>query len=763
MSLLKSLSPLICKAKKLVTDDLALAYLEERHDELFREARINLNLLQTTHTGQTTSVAATAIRLAATLTPMPLSVEGTLSPIFQQVKLTGGDAAAVSYSLRNFCEGVAYAKSDTILRPNAYAELVNSLEQRLRDLAKLRPDQPALLANLLEFLREVTWCIPVLEAGVSLYDQARLCAAIAVVFGIQAATQKNIEQEGEPLFVLAVGDVSGIQAHIYRIRSTSTGTGALAKRLRARSLEVALSAEAMARDILTTLQLPITQRIMGAGGKFYLLLPEGSATTDALSNVRNEWEQHSLEQGATLIPHIVWESFTSRDFDRFKTVVQRVHRRLASAKLQPLSSQVASPFLFGGGQTEPCAAYGFVPASAGSHVSKQAERDRAIGTRLPRVQALTFTVAAPSTDPPICLPKSNVQLGQADGETLRNTFDFTPAPTTWEVRPLLGHLPTVRDALEATTYDLATYEAWLADKGVESRDDSDGQSRISEHDPLTFGALAALSEGVPLLGALMLDADRMGEAFTKGLPDAGISQVAALSRMVETFFAAEVATLIRSPKTYSEILGYNEADRWKTAAYPLIYSVYAGGDDLFLLGPWHALLHFAQDLNLLFQRYTVQPDFSLSGGFALVRPKLPVVQVSEQLQDLERQAKAANQNALRNMQPTGHLALFGQVVPWAELTELGAWKTKLVNDLESDTVSRAQCYRWLKLFNQFQKTDDPALAMRYKPLLRYALRPQGESSRELYHEYQDLLNHTHPAWRYLGVWVQWALYSLRES
>lgn len=77
-------------------------------------------------------------------------------------------------------------------------------------------------------------------------------------------------------------------------------------------------------------------------------------------------------------------------------------------------------------------------------------------------------------------------------------------------------------------------------------------------------------------------------------------------------------------------------------------------------------------------------------------------------------------------------------------------------------MSKAQCYRWLKLHSEYQQAEDPALAMRYKPLLRYALRPQGESSHQLYADYQDLLNHEHPAWRYLSVWVQWTLYSLRE-
>ena len=88
--------------------------------------------------------------------------------------------------------------------------------------------------------------------------------------------------------------------------------------------------------------------------------------------------------------------------------------------------------------------------------------------------------------------------------------------------------------------------------------------------------------------------------------------------------------------------------------------------------------------------------------------------------------------------------------------------TELVSDLQEGRVSRAQAYRWLKLHAQYSSVqDEPALAMRYKPLLRYALRPQGQ--KELYTTYQDLLNHEHPAWRYLNVWVQWGLYSLREG
>jgi CRISPR-associated protein Csm1 len=58
---------------------------------------------------------------------------------------------------------------------------------------------------------------------------------------------------------------------------------------------------------------------------------------------------------------------------------------------------------------------------------------------------------------------------------------------------------------------------------------------------------------------------------------------------------------------------------------------------------------------------------------------------------------------------------------------------------------------------------DEGERMAYKPLLAYALRRVREKDEETWKGYLKLLDHMDPAWRYLPVWVQWALYLERRA
>lgn len=290
MSLLYHSAVFVRQANQLVSDDAALEHLVSRHAPLFQGTRADELLRAVVADQQGSSEAAVHLANAyANPQPERLQPSAGLLPIFQQVEVTGSGHDSGTYTPRAFAEGVAYPDKS----PPAYGDLARLFDSRLSALAARRPDSGALLANLSGFLHEVAWCVPVSGAAVSLYDHARLAAAIAGVFGALMTQSRPIDDERRALFMLVVGDVSGIQNHIYRIRSSPTGTGALAKRLRARSLEVALSTEAMGRDILRALKLPLTQRIMGAGGKFYLLLPNDDATLGALEEVKERWEGSS--------------------------------------------------------------------------------------------------------------------------------------------------------------------------------------------------------------------------------------------------------------------------------------------------------------------------------------------------------------------------------------------------------------------------------------------------------------------------------------
>jgi len=655
--------------------------------------------------------------------------------------------------------GAAYPHSKAVVSCDTYWRVAGRLDERLAELAKLNPGPQALLSNLLGIFQELLWNIPSDTQGepdVSLFDHLRLTGAIAAALWDYHGGNPSIEalkDEQPAKFLLVLGDLGGIQGHIYRIQGAQAGVGGLAKRLRARSLEVSLAAEAMGLELLQRCGLTPLQRIMSAGGKFYLLLPNTPKVQNALNQVRQEWEEWALRQGATLLPFLAGYPFAPLGFKNFSQVLQQAHRVLAEVKLRPLQSQFGDFYLSPGQQSlRPCQACGARPAqSADSSLCNGCERDGEVGRLIPKRTKIGF-FAQDAPRPHYRFPGLRVALEESDQYTLRTRQNFAPAARPWEVRLLAGHIPTLEDALRLGSWpNLAEYQAWAKEQGL--WEEEEGGRR--EGDPLTLAELAEFSTGAKYLGALMLDADRMGEAFATGFVDkegnnhSSPSRIASLSRMLEVFFAGEVLELIKNPKTYQKRLGWDDLTAGEKARrYPLIYSVYAGGDDLLLLGPWDALLEFALDLEALYRKFTQHPQLTLSGGFVLVNPSLPIPLLAEAVQEAEKAAKDAGRDCLH---------LFGQSVRWGELRGLVRWVRDFQRHLRAEGakgMTSALAYRLLRLWKGHQDEDE-ARRMRYKPLLAYALREREAGVRE---HYLQLTDHTIPAWQHLPVWLQWGLY-----
>lgn len=73
----------------------------------------------------------------------------------------------------------------------------------------------------------------------------------------------------------------------------------------------------------------------------------------------------------------------------------------------------------------------------------------------------------------------------------------------------------------------------------------------------------------------------------------------------------------------------------------MVHVVYAGGDDVFLVGAWDDLLEMAVDLREAFRRYT-NGKLSFSGGWGIFSPTYPVIRMAQDTGDLEDLAKKTN-------------------------------------------------------------------------------------------------------------------------
>ncbi len=117
---------------------------------------------------------------------------------------------------------------------------------------------------------------------------------------------------------------------------------------------------------------------------------------------------------------------------------------------------------------------------------------------------------------------------------------------------------------------------------------------------------------VACLAACKADVDNLGLLFGMGFAAEGkqnlfsISRFAMLSRMLNHFFAAHVPRLMQRE-------------------FPGMYLIFAGGDDLFALGPWSEAVRFAQRLRSDFGRFTGNnPALTFSAGLPVFKPRLPM-------------------------------------------------------------------------------------------------------------------------------------------
>jgi CRISPR-associated protein Csm1 len=159
-----------------------------------------------------------------------------------------------------------------------------------------------------------------------------------------------------------------------------------------------------------------------------------------------------------------------------------------------------------------------------------------------------------------------------------------------------------------------------------------GSNRTFDRD---FEEIAHCSNGVPRLGVLRMDVDNLGAIFNQGLlhykhrkgePERfhSLARITTLSSQLASFFTEVLPRLIE-----------NNQDWCKRVTV-----VYAGGDDLFLLGAWDALPEVALSIQKHFSEYCCNnPTFSLSGGMVVTGGRFPIYKSAEMAGTAEQMAK----------------------------------------------------------------------------------------------------------------------------
>lgn len=141
------------------------------------------------------------------------------------------------------------------------------------------------------------------------------------------------------------------------------------------------------------------------------------------------------------------------------------------------------------------------------------------------------------------------------------------------------------------------------------------------------------------LGILRMDLDNLGKRFIEGFDS--IQQYKTFSGRLVEFFETEIDNIRREP-LFGEYLNI----------------VYAGGDDLFVVGRWDKTIDFAERIQKEFKSRFGNDGISISGGVAIVTPKFPIAKAAElagKAEDAAKQFRGGEKNAF---------CFLGKTVSW---------------------------------------------------------------------------------------------------
>jgi CRISPR-associated protein, csm1 family len=482
---------------------------------------------------------------------------------------------------------------------------------------------------------------------ISFYDFTKAVAAFVV-----ALADQEVNEE-EP-FLLIQGDFFGIQDFIFSGGSASN-KGA-ARILRGRSFQVSLFTELAALKVLNACQLPITSQMMNAAGKFLIVAPNTKAVKEAIKQVQAELNQWFIKETYGLIGlSIAVQSAKYGDFEQnhYETLVKKLFENLEEQKLKRLdltdSTQSVLEESYPNGV---CKMNGFFPAQIGKERSVISEDQIKIGEMLAKKQRIIIADIKADINHKyetqiLKLPifGFNVIFTEEEEETEKFGLHVDKIHRFWDF------------SLPENTND--SIWSGYARRYINAYVPFDDEGKI-----ITFKDIETQDKGQKALMTLKGDVDNLGTIFQEGIRSANIAKMAALSRQMNLFFSLWLPAYC--------------AEQSQS-----MYTVFAGGDDFFLIGPWYSTQKLAHAMQQAFSRYVAEnPKIHFSVGMVMRKSNIPVPRLGDLAEEaLEKSKKIdAGKNAV---------TIFNRSVKWEKwqfLLNLGDEIERLAKDYEISTA-----------------------------------------------------------------------------
>ncbi|HAJ80491.1 MAG TPA: type III-A CRISPR-associated protein Cas10/Csm1, partial [Fibrobacteres bacterium] len=491
-------------------------------------------------------------------------------------------------------------------------------------------DKNHFLETIVSLLKKWLWAIPssTMEtpADIPLCDHLTSTAALSACMAAQSEQQVN-GNPAESTFLCVSGDVGGIQKFIFTLDGESKKNAA--KLFRGRSFFVSLITRLCADHIAKNAGVPTLCRIMEAGGHFSVLLPNTDKSRKSLFEVKHQIQKWLYDSFfGQLMLHIdngVECGFRDFQLKNFKSLLQKISESISSEKKRPFAFIAPNESLFWMANDEKykeymehglCPVCGREPASGNRderHPGVICKRFIEWGKELPKADF--FTISEKSAD------DSLLGLYWIDfDKDIQNGNTF-----------ILNNYKTGQSHPEKISAEFS----YACNKPEPEVDDDDTKDETVS---FTFEQIAQRAEGLKALAVLKADVDNMGYLFNFGFFDRhSLARHTGLSRMLNSFFTEYVSQEISNN-------------------YPNVYTLFAGGDDLCLIGPWSDMVKLAPEVNKKFGEFTGNNNaVTLSAAVTLFQKNYPVNRAVDEAEGDLYRAKNSGRDCLCS---------FGCVMNW---------------------------------------------------------------------------------------------------
>ena len=661
-----------------------------------------------------------------------------------------------------------YPRTDISLATNSnYEALLNKIKSHFitKDINQISINQ------LLQIIEEGFSYVPSSTnraevCDISLYVHSKITSAVASCMKLYFDEQQIQDYKkycfnsgskifrNEKIYLLISGDISGIQDFIYTIPSK----GAL-KTLRGRSLYIDLLLEEFIDEYLEQIGLSRANVLYSGGGHFYILAPNIEDTKKAIDKLQakmNRWLMENI--GINLYLAIGIAECSANNLMKSEAqgnLFATVNKKLKDDKtIRYSKDEDFLEYIFNVEKEKDTAkkecniCHNLVDKLWKYNSDEEIACEFCLNLyKLGQdilTQDLVFVISEEKID-------GGIKIFGKDKDL------YMYAVNIEDIDMFKEKILRIYSKNNLLENDLAV-RLYLADYSAKNEND----------EVMTFDDLAKSScktdKGIKRLGVLRLDVDDLGIAFSSGfvsdkdkiednLRYATLSRYADLSKDISMFFkvainkicAGDLTGCVDFEEKAFNIFGIAKAPKRK------VNIIYAGGDDLFLVGAWDEVLEVAIDINRAFKQFT-NGKLTLSAGMAMFSPTYPITKMAEiagLLVQMSKNRKDKNSIALFGMET--NLKANGQpeckhIYTWADF-EMKVCKEKmnyLLARLSFDgdkfnklSVGKSLIYRLMDLI---QLADEDKLNIARFAYVLARMQPKQDKDEQKRKVYEDFVS-----------------------